>query len=81
LKAQFITHNISTLVSMVRQGLGMGIVSSLSLSTFPHDLTVKETMPLITREIGIAVPSLPDASLAVQLLVRTAQELFVNVET
>ncbi|AOK89706.1 LysR family transcriptional regulator [Paenibacillus sp. S33] len=78
LQAQFITHNISTLVSMVRQGLGMGIVSSLALSTFPHDLTVKETSPLITRQIGIAVPSLHNASLAVQLFVRTAQELFTD---
>ncbi|WP_046215775.1 LysR family transcriptional regulator [Paenibacillus wulumuqiensis] len=78
LQIKFTTHNVSTLVNMVRQGLGIGIVSELALSMFPHELTVKEVSPQITRQIGIAVPSLGNASLAVQLFVRTAKELFTE---
>ena len=76
LHINFTTHNISTLVNMVRQGLGIGIVSELALSMFPHELTVREVSPQITRQIGIAVPSVNNASLAVQLFIRTAKELF-----
>lgn len=78
LKITFTTHNVSALINMVRQGLGIGIVSDLALSMHPHDLMVREVTPRITRQIGLAVPSLPHASLAAQLLIKTAQELFVE---
>ncbi|MCM3781824.1 LysR family transcriptional regulator [Neobacillus mesonae] len=78
LNIKFTTHSISTLVNMVRQDLGIGIVSELAISMFPHELTVREVAPKITREIGIAVPSLPQASLAVKMFVRTAEELFAD---
>jgi len=76
LHIKFTTHNVGTLVSMVREGLGIGIVSSLAMSMYPHHMTVKPITPRITREIGIAVPSLHSASRAVRLFLRTAEELF-----
>lgn len=78
LKIRFTTHNVSTLVHMVRQGLGIGIVSDLALSMFPHELVVKPVYPVIQRQIGIAVPSLEQASLATRLFIKTAQELFAT---
>ncbi|MFD1886488.1 LysR family transcriptional regulator [Paenibacillus wenxiniae] len=77
LHIRFTTHNVSTLVQMVRQGLGIGIVSDLALSMFPHELTVTPVYPIIHRQIGIAAPSIEQASLATKLFIRTAQELFV----
>ncbi len=77
LHIRFTTHNVSTLVQMVRQGLGIGIVSDLALSMFPHELTVKHVYPIIHRQIGIATLSMEQASLATRLFIRTAQELFL----
>ncbi len=78
LRIRFTTHNVGTLVHMVRQGLGIGIVSDLALSMFPHELTVKSVYPLIYRQIGIAALSLEQASLATRLFIRTAEELFLT---
>lgn len=77
LHIRFTTHNVSTLVQMVRQGLGIGIVSDLALSMFPHELTLKPVYPIIHRQIGIATLSMEQASLATRLFIRTAQELFL----
>lgn len=78
LNITFTTHNVSALINMVRQGLGIGIVSNLALSMHPHHLDMREVTPRITSQIGIAIPSLSQASLAVQLLIKTAQELFLE---
>lgn len=77
---RFTTHNVSTMVGMTTQGLGIGIVSEMALSMHPHSLQVRETIPAIVRSIGAAVPSLEEASPAVRLFLETAGRLFVERE-
>lgn len=74
----FTTHNMSTMVGMVAQGLGIGIGSEMALSMHPHKLKVREVTPPIIRDIGIAVPSLEEASPAVQLFIEKAVKRFVH---
>lgn len=73
----FTTHNMSTMLGMVAQGLGIGVGSEMALSMHPHTLEVREVTPPIVREIGLAVPSLEEASPAVQLFIRKAVKRFV----
>ncbi|OWA37294.1 LysR family transcriptional regulator [Saccharibacillus sp. O16] len=74
----FTTHNVSTMVGMTTQGLGIGIVSEMALSMHPHALQVRQTNPSIVRSIGMVLPSLEEASPAVQLFVETARRYFVE---
>ncbi|GGO03685.1 LysR family transcriptional regulator [Saccharibacillus kuerlensis] len=74
----FTTHNVSTMVAMVEQGLGVGIVSEMALSVHPHLLEIREIVPPIIREIGAAVSSMEEASPAVRLFLETASNRFVE---
>lgn len=74
----FTTHNMSTMVGMVAQGLGIGVGSEMALSMHPHTLEVREVTPPIIREIGLAVPSLEEASPAVRLFIEKAVKRFVS---
>jgi DNA-binding transcriptional LysR family regulator len=60
----FETHNIKfkesltvqsaeTLISMVKNNLGIGIISNFTLSSVSHNLIIKDISPKITRHIGI----------------------------
>ncbi len=73
----FTTHNMSMMLGMVAQGLGIGVGSEMALSMHPHTLEVREVTPPIVCEIGLAVPSLEEASPAVQLFIRKAVKRFV----
>ncbi|WP_079913717.1 LysR family transcriptional regulator [Paenibacillus sp. 32352] len=78
LQAQFIVHNANTALNMIEEGLGMAIMSnvSLSLSTLPPHVVIRLLEPQPYREILLAVPSLEESSLAVKLFIQTARELF-----
>jgi len=80
LHAKFDVHNITTALSMVQEGLGMAIVSkiSLSLSALPPNVLIREIHPQPYREIHLAVPSLEEASIAVKLFIQTAKDLFLS---
>ncbi|NGZ74432.1 LysR family transcriptional regulator [Saccharibacillus alkalitolerans] len=74
----FTTHNVSTMVGMVAQGLGIGVVSEMALSMHPHSLEVKEIVPPIVRGIGIAAASMEEVSPAVRLFLDTAVRRFAG---
>ncbi|MDO3411883.1 LysR substrate-binding domain-containing protein [Saccharibacillus sp. CPCC 101409] len=79
-KITFTTQNVSTMVGMVSQGLGIGIISEIALSMHPHALEVREIVPPIVRGIGVGVPSLEDVSPAVRLFIETAARLFAEAD-
>ncbi|WP_172250746.1 LysR family transcriptional regulator [Saccharibacillus deserti] len=74
----FTTQNVSTMVGMVDQKLGIGIVSEMALSTHPHTLQVRDIVPPIVRGIGAALSSIEEASPAVRLFLETAVRKFVR---
>lgn len=76
LRIKLVAHNTSALLNMVQEGLGVAIISELSLTNIPNDVTVLDIEPNIMRQINIAIPSLEDSSLAVQLFIKTAKSLF-----
>ena len=73
---KFVVHNTGALLNMIQEGLGVAILSELSLITAPPHIVTRELDPMVRREICLAAPSLSECSLAVQLFIRTAQELF-----
>ncbi|MCY9513155.1 LysR family transcriptional regulator [Paenibacillus apiarius] len=76
LQVKFVVHNTSALLNMIQEGLGLAILSELSLTTLPPNVHVRELEPQVVRDINLAIPSLKESSLAVQLFIKTAQELF-----
>ncbi|XID91604.1 LysR family transcriptional regulator [Paenibacillaceae bacterium WGS1546] len=80
LNEAFELHNVNAAIRMVQEGLGTAIVSniSLSLSALPPNVRIRSLEPAPYRDIQLAVPSLADASNAVKLFIRIAQELFVQ---
>ncbi|MCM3342460.1 LysR family transcriptional regulator [Paenibacillus sp. MER TA 81-3] len=76
LQVKFVVHNTSALLNMIQEGLGLAILSELSLTTLPPNVHIRELEPQVLRDINLAVPSLKESSLAVQLFIKTAQELF-----
>lgn len=76
LQVKFVVHSTSALLNMVKEGLGLAILSELSLTTLPPNIQVRELDPPILRDINLAVHSLKQGSLAVQLFIQTARELF-----
>lgn len=80
LQAKFVVHNVNTALNMIQEGLGMAIMSnvSLSLSTLPPNVRIRSLEPQPYREISLAVPSIEESSLAVKLFIQTAKDLFSN---
>ncbi|MGE8207654.1 LysR family transcriptional regulator [Heyndrickxia sp. NPDC080065] len=76
LKVKFVVHNTNALLNMIQEGLGVAIISELSLTTLPPNVQIRDVQPNILREINLAVPSLGDTSLAAQLFIDTAKKLF-----
>ncbi len=81
LQAKFEVHNINAALNMVKEGLGIAIVSeiSLSLSAIPPNVRIRTIDPQPFREINMAVPSLNEASIAVKLFIQTARDLYTSV--
>ncbi len=80
LRAKFDVHNINTALNMIQEGLGIAIVSkiSLSLSTLPPNVRIRTIDPQPFRDINLAVPSLKEASIAVNLFIQTARDLYLS---
>ncbi|MFA1780032.1 LysR family transcriptional regulator [Bacillus velezensis] len=81
--AAFTVFNVSTSINMVREGLGMAILSDMSMAgnPLPEEVVIKEFTPDVFREVQLAVPSMKDASLAVKLFIDVAEELFIRKKT
>lgn len=81
--AAFTVFNVSTSINMVREGLGMAILSDMSMAGNPlqEEVVIKEFTPDVFREVQLAVPSMKDASLAAKLFIDVAEELFIRKKT
>ncbi|AQP96884.1 MULTISPECIES: LysR family transcriptional regulator [Bacillus] len=81
--AAFTVFNVSTSINMVREGLGMAILSDMSMdgNPLPEEVVIKEFTPDVFREVQLAVPSMKDASLAAKLFIDVAEELFIRKKT
>ncbi|MCC9023605.1 LysR family transcriptional regulator [Bacillus nakamurai] len=81
--AAFTVFNVSTSINMVREGLGLAILSEMSMAgtPLPDEVVVKEFTPDVFREVQLAVPSIKDASLAAKLFIDIAEELFIHENT
>lgn len=62
-------QSAETLIRMVRNRLGIGLISNFTLASVPHDLVVKTIRPGITRDIGIVAHSFGEISPAAKQLV------------
>ncbi|MBG9804496.1 LysR family transcriptional regulator [Brevibacillus laterosporus] len=76
LNIRFVVKNVNTALSMVQEGLGIAVLSQLSLWALPPNVLKRELEPEAFREIRLAVPSLKESSIAVQMFIHTARELF-----
>ncbi|KAB2486587.1 LysR family transcriptional regulator [Priestia endophytica] len=52
-KESLTVQSAETLISMVKNNLGIGIISNFTLSSVSHNLIIKDISPQITRHIGI----------------------------
>ncbi|MFB5266921.1 LysR family transcriptional regulator [Paenibacillus enshidis] len=76
LKPKFVVSNLTTLLSMIQEGLGLGIMSGMMQAYQPPNVTTRAIEPKAYRDIYMAMPSFQEAPLAVKLFIRTALELF-----
>lgn len=73
-----IKHEVAdnaTILRMVEAGIGVTVVPALTLPQTLSGVSVLDLAPSLQRQIGLAVPSLTDASPLVQALIREAQHL------
>lgn len=76
LNVKHITTNYPTALNMINEGLGICIMSELSLQSVPEHVMSRELTPKAYRKLHLAVPSFKQASIAVRLFVDTAFRLF-----
>lgn len=76
LNIAFGVYNVNTVLNMIKEGLGTAILSGLSLTHVPAGIQTRDLEPRVCRDVSIAVPSLSECSLAVQLFIKTLQQLF-----
>ncbi|MEC1750830.1 LysR family transcriptional regulator [Bacillus mojavensis] len=79
LHTAFTVYNVNTSISMIKEGLGLAILSEMSMSgmTLPEHVVTRDLDPQVYRDVQLAVPSLHEASLAAKLFIEMAQELFM----
>jgi DNA-binding transcriptional LysR family regulator len=71
LKENLTVQNAETLIKMVKNNLGIGIISNFTLSSVSHNLIIKNINPRITRDIGIITHSFDE--------VTPATKEFINI--
>ncbi|MED1739138.1 LysR family transcriptional regulator [Bacillus swezeyi] len=62
LKENLTVQNAETLINMVKNNLGIGIISNFTLSSVSHRLAKKDIFPRITRDIGIITYAFDDVT-------------------
>lgn len=76
-QVKYVLHHYKTALNMIREGLGIAIMSELSLTDpLPDGVVTRKLNPPGYRDIHIAVPSYQDSSIAVRFFVETARQLF-----
>jgi len=71
---RFEVQDLGTLVSMVREGLGISIVPKMAFSSFPEGVALIPIRPRIRREVAVAVRSIERAAPATRAFIVQAQE-------
>ncbi|MBD1380907.1 LysR family transcriptional regulator [Metabacillus arenae] len=61
-KENLTVQNAETLINMVKNNLGIGIISNFSLSSVSHNLIIKDINPRINRDIGMITHSFDDVT-------------------
>lgn len=62
LKENLTVQNAETLINMVKNNLGVGIISNFTLSSVPHQLIKMDIFPRITRDIGVIAHSFDEVT-------------------
>ena len=70
LKESLTVQSAETLISMVKNDLGIGIISNFTLSSVSHNLIIKDISPSITRDIGIITHSFNEVTPATRELIK-----------
>ncbi|MGG4258461.1 LysR family transcriptional regulator [Bacillus velezensis] len=80
LTAAFTVYNVNTSISMIKEGLGIAILSQMSMSgiSLPDNVVTRDLNQAVYRDVLLAVPSVKEASLAAKLFIQIAQELTKN---
>ncbi len=72
---RFELQDLGSLVSMVREGLGISIVPRVAFPTLPHGVTLISIVPRIRRELGYAVSPLHRSSPASEAFIEALREV------
>lgn len=68
-KENLTVQTVDSLISMVENGLGIGIVSKFTLSSVSHNLSIKAVSPNIKRNIGLIALAFEEISPATHAFV------------
>lgn len=72
---RFEVHDLGTLVSLVREGLGISIVPRISFPSVPDGVALVPLRPAVKRELGFVMPLHGRRSTELQAFVEQAREL------
>ena len=72
-RVAFEVQEVSTILAMVAEGLGVSLVPTLSAVAVPHHVALRPLAPAVERRLGLAVPSLADAPPAVRAFLDVAE--------
>ena len=72
-RVAFEVHEVSTILAMVAEGLGVSVVPELSAVGVPPRVALRPLSPAVERRLGLAVPSLAEAPPGVRALLDVAQ--------
>lgn len=73
---KYVVNHYKTALHMIQEGLGIAIMSELSLTDLPDGVVTRALHPAGFRDLHIAIPSYEDSSIAVRLFINTAQQIF-----
>ena len=74
-----LVQNAETVVRMVEEGNGMGLISQFTLSSVSHKLRICPVVPAMDTEIGIIAQGLDDLTPVAQEFVRMIRELCTEI--
>nr|WGD77108.1 LysR family transcriptional regulator [Bacillus subtilis] len=77
LKENLTVQNAETLINMVKNNLGIGIISNFTLSSVPHQLIKKDIFPRVTRDIGVIVHSFEEITPAAHEFVKVLKGVVI----
>jgi DNA-binding transcriptional LysR family regulator len=74
-RVRFEVQDLGTLISMVREGLGVSVVPRIAFPTVLPGVTLVPVTPRIHRELGLAMRDPEHSAPALRAFVRTAEEV------